>query len=111
VQTQRTPTGKERSTVWAGPEGKSATRQEVITNDREAGTRTGEVTATGPNGQPRTTTDITTRADDGYTRETVTTNPNGSTMSRSVTGSYDADTQTWSKTVERERTPAPTETE
>ncbi len=109
IQTQRTATGYERHTTWAGQNGKTATRDAVVTRDREAGTRTRNITSTGPNGNTRTVNDVTTRTDTGYNRETLVTNPNGSTLTRDVTSSYDPATQTRTKEVTVDRTPPPAE--
>jgi hypothetical protein len=105
VQQQRTPTGHERNTTWTGANGKTATRNADVSFDRDAGTRTREVTTTGPNGAVRTVSDVTTHTDDGYARETVVTNPNGGTVTREATGSYDADTKTWTTSVSVDRDP------
>ncbi len=109
IQTQRTATGYDRQTTWAGQNGKTATRDAVVTRDREAGTRTRDITSTGPNGKTRTVNDVTTRTDTGYHRETLVTNPNGSTLMRDVTSSYDPATQTRTKEVTVDRTPPPAE--
>ncbi len=109
IQTQRNATGSERHTTWAGQNGKTATRDAVVTRDREAGTRTRDVTSSGPNGKTRTVKDVTTRTDTGYDRETVVANPNGSTLTRDVTSSYDPATKTRTKEVTVDRSPPPAE--
>jgi len=124
-----------RDVVWTGPDGRRATRQDVtqrtadgfgrdstvtlpdgrvvrrdadVARDREAGTRTREVTTTGPEGRTRSVSDVTQRTDDGYTRNTVVSNPNGSTVTRDVAAAYDAESEAWRKevTVERESSPS-----
>lgn len=105
--TTRTDDGYNRSSVITGPDGKTATRDADVSFDKDAGTRTREVTTTGPNGAVRTVDDVTTRTDGGYNRETVVTNPNGGTVTREATGSYDAETKTWTKSVSVDRDPPP----
>ena len=108
--TQRTPDGYTRDSTFTGPNGKTATRDATVVRDKDAGTMSRDVVETGPNGKTRTIEDNLQRTDDGYTRETVRTNPNGSTLTRDVTATYDKDTNTFSKDVSvyRER-PTPPE--
>jgi hypothetical protein len=107
VQTQRTATGHDRHTTWTGQNGKTATRDAVVTNDKESGTRTREITSTGPNGKTRTVNDVTTRTDTGYDRETVVNRADGSTLTRNVTSNFDPETTTRTKEVTIDRDPAP----
>lgn len=107
VQTQRTATGHERHTTWNGQNGKTATRDATVSKDREAGTRTKDITSVGPDGKTRTVNDVTTRTEQGYDRETVVTHADGSTLRRDVTSSYDPATQTRTKEVTVDRDPAP----
>jgi hypothetical protein len=51
TETQRTDTGHDSHTTWTGENGKTATRDAVVVNDREAGTGTRDVTYTGPEGR------------------------------------------------------------
>jgi hypothetical protein len=107
--TQRTSDGYTRDSTFTGPNGKTATRDATVVRDKDAGTVSRDVVETGPNGKTRTIDDNVQRTDDGYTRETVRTNPNGSTLTRDVTATYDKDTKTLSKdvSVDRERATPP----
>ncbi len=104
---QRTETGHTRSDTWTGADGRTASRNAVVVNDREAGVRTRNAVTTLPDGRTRTVNDVRTKTDDGYTRSTTVVNPNGGTMQRDVTATFDADTKTMTKTVTVDRTPAP----
>ncbi len=103
--TRRTENGYTRDSVLTGPDGRQATRSAVVVNDKEAGTRTRSVIAQGPEGRQRTVEDQLQRTENGYTRSTTATNPNGAVVTRDVEASYDPETKTWSKEVTRERTP------
>lgn len=107
VQRQRTDNGHVRNDTWTNASGKSATRAATVVNDKEAGTRTRDVVMTLPDGRTRTMNDVTTRTGNGYTRDTSITNPNGSTLQRDVDASWDPATQTWTRDVNVDRTPAP----
>jgi hypothetical protein len=104
VEHRRTDNGHQHNTTWTGKDGKTATREATVARDKEAGTRTRDVTYTGPDGATRTVNDVTTRTDDGYTRAT-TTGPQGNTTTRTVVGSYDEESDTWTRdiTVDRDR--------
>jgi len=88
VERQRTDNGHTSQRVVTGPNGRTASRDAVVQNDPQAGTRTRDVTYTGPNGNVRTVNDATQRTDDGYTRTTTATGPKG-TATREVTVSCD----------------------
>jgi hypothetical protein len=105
--TQRTENGYTRDSVVTGPNGKTATRNATVARDKEAGTVSRDVVTTGPNGGTRTIDDDVQRTDDGFTRSTVVTNPNGSSATRDVTATVDPTTKTVSKDVSVDRTPAP----
>ncbi|HUL82338.1 MAG TPA: hypothetical protein VL131_09350, partial [Gammaproteobacteria bacterium] len=106
----KTSDGYTRDSTFTGPNGKTATRDATVARDKDAGTVSRDVVETGPNGKTRTIDDKVERTADGYTRETVKTNPNGSSVTRDVTAAYDKDTKTFSKdvNVDRER-PTPPE--
>jgi hypothetical protein len=90
----RTENGRERHDTWTGQNGQTATRDVVVTNDREAGTRTREVDATGPNGKTRSTDTTTTRTENGFTRSTTRTNAEGQTATRDMSVTRDKETGT-----------------
>ncbi len=77
TQTQRTANGHTSNTVRTDAQGRTSTRDATVTNNRETGTRTKDVTYTGRDGEVRTsdTDDPTHRrrphdqhADNGRTR-------------------------------------------
>jgi hypothetical protein len=81
---QRTDTGRTRHDEWTGPNGNTATRDVVVVNDREAGTRSRDATITGPNGRTATHSTDWARTEDGRTRHDEWTGPNGNTATRDV---------------------------
>lgn len=107
TEVQRTEHGHTRSDTWTGADGKSATRDAEVVNDRAHQTRSRDVEWTGPNGQRATRTDLAQRTDDGYVRNSTATGPNGGTVERDVVASRDAENQAWVKDVTVERTPPP----
>ncbi len=107
TEVQRTEHGHTRSDTWTGDNGKSATRDAEVVNDRATQTRTRDVQWTGPNGQQATRTDVTQRTDNGYTRDSTATGPRGGTVERDVVATHDQGSGTWVKDVTVERTPPP----
>jgi hypothetical protein len=103
----RTDTGHVRRDTWTGANGRTATRDATVVNDRESRTRTRDATTTLPDGRTRSMNDVVTRKDSGYGRDTTITNPNGSTLQRDVTAARDASTGTWTRDISVDRTPAP----
>ena len=57
----------------------------IVTNDREAGTRTRDVDYTGFDGKTRSVDSVATKTDDGLTRSTTVTNAQGQTATRDLT--------------------------
>jgi hypothetical protein len=53
-QVQRTANGHARSDTWTNAEGRSASRNATVVNDKDAGTRTRDVQRQGPEGQTAT---------------------------------------------------------
>jgi hypothetical protein len=107
--TQRTADGFARDSIVTAPDGRVVRRDADVARDREAGTRTREVSTTGSEGQTRSVSDVTQRTDDGYTRSTVVSNPSGSTMTRDVAAAYDTESETWRREVIVEREGSPSE--
>jgi len=109
VESQRTANGHTRHDDWTNGNGKTATRDATVVNDRGTGTRTRDVELRGPNGKTATREDVTQRTADGYTRETVRTNANGGTTTRDVNATYNPATKTFTKdvSVEHERATPP----
>jgi hypothetical protein len=89
TERQRTENGHTRTDTWTDASGKTATRDAVVTNDRDAGTRTRNVDYTGPNGGTTSVDTVRTRTDNGFTRSTTATNKDGETATRDMTVSRD----------------------
>ena len=94
TERQRTENGHTRTDTWSGANGRTATRDAAVTNDREAGTRTRNVDYTGPNGGTTSVDSVRTRTDDGFTRSATVTNPQGETATRDLTVSRDQEAGT-----------------
>lgn len=94
TERQRTENGHTRTDTWTGENGRTATRDATVTNDREAGTRTRNVDYTGPNGGTTSVDSVRTKTEDGFTRSTTVTNPQGETATRDLTVSRDKDAGT-----------------
>lgn len=107
TQTQRTADGHTSHSSRTDAQGRTATRDASVVNDKETGTRTKDVTFTGKDGETRSVDSITQRTDSGYTRDTTYTDKNGNTATREADVIHDADTHSTVKTVTVERTPAP----
>jgi hypothetical protein len=101
--TQRTADGFARASAVTLPDGRVVRRDADVVRDGEAGTRSREVTTTGPEGRTRSVSDVTQRTDDGYTRNTAVSNPSGSTVTRDVAAAYDTESGTWRREVIVER--------
>jgi hypothetical protein len=99
--TERTKTdnGHAREDTWTNGQGKTATRDANVVNDRDNGTRTRDVDWQGPNGKTATREDVTQRTSDGYTRDSTFTGPNGKTATRDATVVRDKDAGTVSRDV------------
>lgn len=106
TELRRTDTGHTRTDTWTGERG-TATRQAEVVNDRASQTRTREVQWTGPNGQQGTRTDVTRRTENGYTRNSTATGPQGGTATRDVTAVRDPASGTWTRDVVVDRNPPP----
>jgi len=96
---QRTPSGHTRQDQWQRQDGKTATRNTTVVNDRAAGTRSMDSTATGFNGRTTTVSSDAQRTDDGYVRDVTRTGPNGQVNQRSIDVSCDPAAQSCTKTV------------
>jgi hypothetical protein len=96
---QRTPNGRtSQSTVTRG-DGKIATRDAVVVNDRAAGTRSVDATTTGFNGRTTTYASDAQRTATGYTRDVSRTLPDGHVNQRSVDVTCDKTAQSCTKIV------------
>lgn len=101
TERQKTDNGHTRRDTWTGENGKTATRDATVVNDREAGTRTKNVDWTGPNGGTRSKDVVTTRTDDGFTRNATVTNAKGETATREMTVVNDREAGTHSVSIDR----------
>ena len=101
TETRRTDTGRTRSDRWEGADGRTASRDVAVSRDREARTRTRESSWTRPNGDGGNATTVTTKTDDGFSRDTTVTNARGETATRNVDVSRDRDAGTSTRSVDR----------
>ena len=79
-----TDNGFTRNTVTTRPNGDTATRNMTLTRDKEAGTRTREVSGSHFNGVSYSGQSVTQQTEDGFTRDSTYTNAQGKTASRHV---------------------------
>jgi hypothetical protein len=85
----RTDAGHVRRDTWTGADGRSATRDATVVNDRHNRQRTRDVAWQGPEGRTATRRDETTRTDDGYARRSTMTNAQGATITRDASVAND----------------------
>jgi len=99
TERQRTETGHTRTDTVTRADGATATRSAVVTNDKEAGTRTRNVDYTGFDGKERSVDSVRTKTDDGFTRSTTATNAQGETATRDLTVSRDKEAGTTTRSA------------
>lgn len=85
----KTDDGFSRSTTVTNAQGETATRGLTVTRDKEGGTVTRDSNYTTFDGRSGSVSDVVERTDDGYTRDTTRTLPNGETHTRNVEVSCD----------------------
>jgi hypothetical protein len=95
----RTPGYREASRQREGAYG--ASRNVQRGHDAESGTAYREITRTGPGGRSLERSSDLQRGEDGYSRQGSVSGPNGSSASRSVEGSYDPESGSYSREVVR----------
>lgn len=95
----RTDQGYQRDIVRQGPQGYSTSKSTQGQWDADSGTWSRQTTATNANGQSATASQSLTRTDSGYSRSKTVTGPEGNSATKSVEGSWDPETNTWTKTV------------
>jgi hypothetical protein len=100
TERQRTENGRTRSTTVTNKDGETATRGLTVSGDKEAGTVARESNYTTLDGREGSKSDVIQRTDDGFTRDTVRTLPNGETHTRAVDVSCDKDAAKCVKQVE-----------
>jgi hypothetical protein len=94
TETQRTDDGFVRNTTLTRPDGSTATQQRTVVNDREAGTRSVDVTRTGFDGRTRSMSQDVQRTEDGWTSTRTLTNADGQTATRNTSVSIDKEAGT-----------------
>jgi hypothetical protein len=99
TQVQRTASGHTRNDTWTNSQGKTASRNAIVVNDKHSGTRTRDVVLQGPQGQQTTRHDVTQRTTDGYARQTTVTQADGDATTRNVTATYDSENHAWTRDV------------
>jgi hypothetical protein len=97
--TQRTENGRNTNTIATRDDGRTATRNTTVVNDRDAGTRSVQSSATGFNGATTSYSSQAQRTEDGYTRDVTRTLPSGQVNERSIDVACDAAVQTCTRTV------------
>ncbi len=96
---QRTPNGRTSNSTVTRGDGRTATRDTVVVNDRAAGTRSVDSTTTGFNGRTTTYSSDAQRTATGYTRDVTRTLPNGQVNQHGVDVACDKAAQSCTKTV------------
>lgn len=99
TERQRTEDGHTAHTTWNGSNGKTATRDATVVNDKAAQTRTRDVSYTGPNGKQRSVHDVTQKTDNGYARNSTYTNADGESATRNAAVTNDKDNGTRTREV------------
>ncbi len=100
TERHRTDNGYTRRDTVTTADGRSATRDVVVVNDRATGIRIREGVVTGPGGRTATNSTVTQRTENGYTRGSTKTGPEGKSVTRDVQASCDG-AGNCSKTVQR----------
>ncbi len=100
-QVQRTENGYVRQDRWQHQDGRSASRDVVVTNDRDAGQRSRRAEWSGPDGRQGQVDTVSQRTDDGFTRSTIATRSDGATATREMTVERDREAGTRSTGIER----------
>jgi hypothetical protein len=96
---QRTGSGHTRNSTVTRDDGKTASRNTTVVNDRAAGTRSVDSTTTGFNGRTTTYASDAQRTNDGYTRDVTRTLPDGQVNQRSIDVSCNPALRSCTKTV------------
>lgn len=99
---QRTENGHTRRDTWTGANGKSATatRNVAVTRDKNSDTVTRQTNYSTFDERPGAKSDVIQRTEDGYSRDTTRTRPNGATHTRAVDVTCDRDVGKCVKQVE-----------
>lgn len=89
TETRRIDNGYVRNSTITNGQGQTATQERTVVNDRDAGTRSVDVTRTGFDGQTRSMSLDVQRTDDGHTASRTLTNAAGQTATRNTSVSND----------------------
>lgn len=101
----KTENGFTRSTTATNKDGETATRDMTVTRDNEAGTVTRETNYTTFDGREGSKSDVIQRTENGFTRDTTRTLPNGEMHTRAVDVSCEKDVGKCVKQVEVDQQP------
>ena len=96
---QRTPGGHTRQDQWQSQDGRTATRNTTVVNDRAAGSRSVDSTTTGFDGRTSTHSSDAQRINDGHVRDVARTSPDGEVSQRSIDVSCNPGQQSCTRTV------------
>jgi hypothetical protein len=96
----RTDDGYTRSTTATGANGGAATRDLDVSRNQDTGTVTREANYSTADGRTGSTSDVIQRTEDGYSRNTTHTTPDGATHTRDVDVSCDKDAKKCVKQVD-----------
>jgi len=96
----KTDDGYTRTTTATGADGQTATRNLDVSRNPETGTINREANYSTSGGRSGSTSDVIQRTEDGYSRNTTHTTPNGESHTRSVDVSCDKDAQKCVKQVD-----------
>jgi hypothetical protein len=88
-ETRRIDNGYVRNSTITNGQGQTATQERTVINDREAGTRSVDVTRTGFDGKTRSMSLDMQRTEDGHTTSRTLTNAEGETATRNTSVSND----------------------
>lgn len=99
MEQRRTENGFTRQQTLTTPDGRTATRDMSVVNDRENQTRTREMTGTRLNGDTYSGQQVTVRTENGYQQTGTRTNANGETATRQVDATVDQEAQTLTKNI------------
>lgn len=94
-----TENGFTRNTVMTRANGDTATRNTTLTRDKDAGTRTREISGTHFNGTNYSGQSVTQKTETGFTHDANYTNSQGKTASRHVDAEVDKDEGTITKNI------------
>ncbi len=94
-----TANGFNRTSTATRPDGKTATRNLSVENNKDTGTRTKTISGTNFNGGSYSGQKVTQKTDSGYTRDASFTNAQGKTASRHVEATLDKDAGTVTKNI------------